>query len=86
MKKILSIALLLTMLLSLAIVPASAAERNNVLTLDTVVDDRSHIFGQQHLTDDLDDHAQRTDHKIRPIGFYILHPSFQKRIIPFILK
>ena len=35
MKKVLSIALLLTMLLSLAIVPASAAERTNVMTLDT---------------------------------------------------
>ena len=35
MKKILSIALLLTMILSLAIIPASAAERENVMTLDT---------------------------------------------------
>ena len=35
MKKILSIALLLTMILSLAIMPASAAERKNVMTLDT---------------------------------------------------
>jgi len=35
MKKILSIAMLLMLVLSMAVVPASAAERTNVLTLDT---------------------------------------------------